>query len=350
MNVKQSHVPLMSVLAFSVMFALVTVTWVSPALAVPVTLISNNPGKVFHDIASDGTSIFIQDSATVYSLPATGGSISSLYNAPPGSPSTFIFGVTVIGSNVFWGDAQSGPVTDTQIFKAPKAGGGPVTAIYTGFSSGQPITDITGLETDGIKLYSADAVQGRVHSLNPDGTGITQIGPNRYGGFFAGAHQNSIAVGEGMVFIGESGVPTASGCSGLCNPGIYAHSASNLTGAFVTLFAGLPFQGDGVRGITYGDGTVFATQGNSIFLIDANGGPLSILTDPDFHDLRGITYDDGGLYVVDQFAGSGRILRVGLNAIPEPATVGLMLVGLLLLGLAPHRYPPAKQPITTRFT
>ena len=337
MNTNYSKAGLPSVLS-GVIFALVTATCISPALAVPVTLISDNPGKVFRDIATDGTSIYTQDSGAVYSLPTTGGGASFLYAAPVGSPSTNIFGVTVIGSNIFWGDNQSGPVTDTQIFSAPKAGGGTVTAIYTGSISGELIVDITGLETDGTKLYSADAVQGRVYSLNPDGTGITQIGPNRYGGYFAGAHENSIAVGEDMVFIGESGVPTAAGCFGLCNPGIYVHSALDPTGVFDTLFAGLPFQGDGIRGIAYGDGKVFATQGDSIYLLDANGGPLSILTALSFHDLRGITYDNNELYVVDQFAGSGRILRVDLQAVPEPAAVGLMIFGLLLLWLLrrPH--------------
>jgi hypothetical protein len=306
---------------------------VAPASAVTITQISDNPGKVFHDIASDGSSVYVQDASTVYSLPSSGGTATSLYSG------SYIFGVAVIGANVFWGDAQSGPVTDSQIFRAPKTGGGPATAIYTGAFVGEPIVDIMGLETDGTKLYSADAVMGGVHSLNPDGSGLTQIGPYRYGGFFAGAHQNSIAVGDGMVFIGESGVPTASGCSGLCNPGVYSHSASTLTGSFSTLVAGPTFSGDGVRGIAYGDGTVFATQGDTIYLIDPAGGLLDTLTDSAFHDLRGVTFDDGALYVVDQFGGSGRILRVALNGaeLPEPATLLLTLLGMVGLPVARRR-------------
>jgi len=325
-----------------IVLALVGVTSavaVRPAEAAAITLISNNPGKVFRDIASDGSTVFVQDSNTVYSLPASGGTATSLYAAPAGSPSTNIFGVAVIGANVFWGDAQSGPVTDSQIFRAPKTGGGPATAIYTGAFVGEPIVDITGLETDGTKLYSADAVQGRVHSLNPDGSGLTQIGPNRYGGFFAGAHQNSIAVGDGLVFVGESGIPTAAGCFGVCNPGVYAHSASTLTGPFSALLAAPTFSGDGVRGIAYGDGTVFATQGDTIYLIDPAGGLLDTLKDSDFHDLRGVTYDAGALYVVDQFAGSGRILRVALNGaeVPEPATLLLTSIGMAGVAVARRR-------------
>lgn len=321
---------LLVVLAF---VGVTSVVAVGRAGAVTITLISDNPGKEFRDIASDGSTVFVQDPSTVYSLPSSGGTATSLYST------TYIFGVAVIGANVFWGDAQSGPVTDSQIFRAPKTGGGPVTAIYTGSSVGEPIVDIMGLETDGAKLYSADAVQGRVHSLNPDGSGLTQIGPNRYGGFFAGAHQNSIAVGDGMVFIGESGIPTASGCSGLCNPGVYAHSASSPSGSFSTLLAGPTFSGDGVRGIAYGDGTVFATQGDTIYLIDPAGGLLDTLNDSAFHDLRGLTYDDGALFVVDQFAGSGRILRVALSGavVPEPATLLLTSIGMVWLALVGRR-------------
>lgn len=299
------------------------------AEAVPVTVLSTNAGKTFSDIATDGSNIFVVSDATaIFSLPGTGGGASQLYMSPPSS-STAIYAITLIGNDLYWGDAQSGPVTDSQIFKAPKTGGGPITAIYTGVSSGQPIVDITGLETDGTKLYTADAVQGRVHSLNPDGSGLTQLGPNRYGGFFAGAHVNSIAVGDGKVFIGESAVPTAAGCSGECNPGIYSHTADDASGSFATLKSDPPFAGEGVRGIIFGDGLVFATQGDTIYSILSDGSALNTLTDLEFHDLRGITFFGGSLYVVDEFAGNGRVLRVDLGtAVPLPGTLALILIGL----------------------
>ena len=81
------------------------------------------------------------------------------------------------------------------------------------------------------------------------------------------------------------------------------------------------------RGIAFGAGTVFATQGDTIFTIDENSGPLGTITDPDFHDLRGITYDGGVAYVTDQFEGSARILRVESSPVPEPAGLTLMAVG-----------------------
>ena len=82
------------------------------------------------------------------------------------------------------------------------------------------------------------------------------------------------------------------------------------------MLASAPFSEHGVRGITYGDGRVFAAQGDTIYLTDPTGGLLDKLTDSDSHDLRGVTYEEGALYVVVQFGGSGRILHVAL-AVPE---------------------------------
>ncbi|NMQ29766.1 PEP-CTERM sorting domain-containing protein [Candidatus Accumulibacter phosphatis] len=47
----------------------------------------------------------------------------------------------------------------------------------------------------------------------------------------------------------------------------------------------------------------------------------------------------GALYVVDQFGGSGRILRVALNGaeLPEPATLLLTLLGMVGLPVARRR-------------
>jgi len=160
------------------------------ARATSVTVLDTSDPNLttVHAIATDGTSLFVSGSnatnnAAVFSLSRGGGSVTQLYSHW-GSSACCANGVTVVGSNVFWIDPNSGPVTDTQIFSAPKAGGGPVTAIYTGSAVGQPIVDGSDITNDGSKLYTADYVQGRVHSLNTDGSGLVQVGPNRYGGFF----------------------------------------------------------------------------------------------------------------------------------------------------------------------
>src|SRR5206468_2269636 len=82
--------------------------------------------------------------------------------------------LTVVGSNVFWIDPNGDPDA-TAIFRASTAGGA-ITKIYSGFASGQPIVDGVGITTDGVRLYTSDDVQGRVHTLNIDGSGITQLG------------------------------------------------------------------------------------------------------------------------------------------------------------------------------
>jgi hypothetical protein len=302
------------------------------AWSVPVTVLSENPGIALSDITVDGTNMYFTASNRILSSPVSGGTGTELYNSSSyrGS-STFIYGITHIGSDLFWGDAQSGPITDSQILKAPKSGAGPITPIYTGADVGQPIVDIIGLETDGTKLYAADAVQGRIHSLNPDGSGITQIGPNRWGGFFAGAHQQYIAIGDGNLFLAESAVATAAGCFAECNSGVYSHSG----GGSIPILTGLPFAGDGPRGIAFGNDTLFVTQGDTVFSIDPTSGDLNEFTSTEFHNLLGLTFDDGSLYVLDNFADVGRVLRVDFESVPEPSVLALLLCGLVFLLFMP---------------
>lgn len=146
---------------------------VTPSLAVTVSLLSKDPDlKAPLYIATDGVTLFVtgvnsSDTQSIFSLPIGGGKVSRLY--PAFNPNE----ITIIGSNLFWIDPNSGPITDTQILRAPKSGAGPITAIYTGSLVGQPIVDGVGITTDGVKLYTADEVQGRVHRLSPDGSGLT---------------------------------------------------------------------------------------------------------------------------------------------------------------------------------
>ena len=97
----------------------------------------------------------------------------------------------------------------------------------------------------------------------------------------------------------------------------------------MTLLADPPFTGDGVRGIVFGNGTLFVTQGSVIYEVDPSAGQFTPLTDPEFHDLRGITYDAGAVYVIDNFGESGRILRVD---VAEPSTGLLLAGGTIVLG------------------
>jgi hypothetical protein len=157
----------------------------------------------FEKITTDGVNLYIiagnpNGTHTISSLPIGRGTLTTLY-----SDLTTPTGITTLGSDVVWIDANSGPITDKQILKAPKTGGGPITAIYTGALVGQPIVDGSGITTDGTRLYTTDEVQGRVHRLNPDGSDLTQLGGNRYGGFFDREHTNSIAVNDGIVYIAD---------------------------------------------------------------------------------------------------------------------------------------------------
>ena len=118
----------------------------------------------------------------IWAIPITGGAATRLYSSPwTSTGGCCAVSVAVIGNDLFWIDPNSGPITDTQILRAPKSGGGPVTAIYTGAFVGQPIVDGLGLTTDSVELFTADAVQGRVHSLNPDGSDLTFLAPGTEG-------------------------------------------------------------------------------------------------------------------------------------------------------------------------
>ncbi|MHC4547239.1 MAG: PEP-CTERM sorting domain-containing protein [Planctomycetota bacterium] len=309
--------------------AVVLVALATVAHAGPVTLVASAPGLRLNDITTDGTTLFVPAlSGTAWSIrtaPIGGGSLSFLYAAF--NP----LDITVLGADLFWIDPNSGPITDTQILRAPKSGAGPVTAIYTGAFVGQPIVDGSGIETDGTKLYTADEVQGRVHSLNPSGSGLVQLDGARYGGFFSTEHLNTIAVGGGTLFIADSGR------AGVITPGIYTIPATG--GSFSTLFAGAPFVNGGPEGIAYGMGTVYVVQGTTIYSMPATGGPLTAFTSPLFTSLAGITFHAGALYVTDNTPNGGHIWRVDL--IPEPS--GLLLLGAGLAAVVALRRRSARR-------
>ncbi len=272
-------------------------------------------------ITTDGVNFYVtRDSSSgagVISVPIGGGAVTSLYSNLV-SPA----GIAVIGSNLYWIDPNSGPITDTQILTAPNTGGGPITAIYTGSNVGQPIVDGVGLTTDGTKLFAADEVQGRVFSLNPDGSGLTQLGGNRYGGYFDTEHWNSITTSGGIVYVADSGK------SGVISPEVISIPATG--GSFTTLSSGSPLVSP--YGIAVGGSTIYiADQGaDSIWSVPITGGtPTLYASDPRFDRLYNMTYYDGALYVADTGNGTtGTIWKVTSSAIPEPGTLTLLVLGM----------------------
>src|SRR5205823_7797396 len=119
-------------------------------------------------------------------------------------------GITTDGTYVYWIDPNGDPDA-TAIFRVP-IGGGSRDKIYSGFATGQPIVDgsdiafVPGSGTPGT-LVTADFVQGRVHRMTASNpvSGITQLGPNRYGGFFNEEHANRVAVANGIVYVADAG-------------------------------------------------------------------------------------------------------------------------------------------------
>jgi hypothetical protein len=324
------------------------------ASAVPVTVLFSNPGTSLSDLTSDGATLWVGGSdgiAHIYSgsVSGGGGPLSQLTTTgAPGAPAgaatpCCVVGLTRIGGTLYYIDPNGDPDA-TAIFSV-STGGGAVTKIYSGFATGQPIVDGSDIITNGTKLFTADHVQGRVHVMNADGSGITQVGPNRYGGFFSGEHFNSIAYGLDTLFVLDTAtIPSVGSVAG-----IYTHSASSTTGGWTALATGSPAF-EGARHIVFGDGTLFWTQGSSIWSMSASGGAITQLTSPEFHSLDGVEYYGGGtLYVTDNIVvgstlSAGRVLRVDVQGqAPEPAILALLALGLAGLGVIRRR--PLQTPV-----
>src|SRR5262249_58336763 len=114
------------------------------------------------------------------------------------------------------GGGRAAAAEATAVFRV-RIAGGPGDKVCSGFATGQPVVDGSGIAfvpgsgSPGT-LVTADEVQGRVHGMtagNPV-SGITQLGPNRYGGGFNEEHFNSVAVDHGIVYVADSGNPNFS--------------------------------------------------------------------------------------------------------------------------------------------
>ncbi len=274
-------------------------------------------------VVTDGVDLYLAGSnATsgtgVFRVPIGGGAVTQLYSAV--SPN----GVTLVGSDVFWIDANSGPITDTEVLKAPKSGAGPVTAIYTGSDVGQPIVDGSDITTDGTTLYTVDQFGGQVHSMDTSGGGLTDVSPDRFGGGFSTERNPNIALDGGTLYVGDNGHPSGTG-----PPGVFSVPATG--GSFTTLFSSTYPALSQLAGIAVGNGTIFLTEGNEILSMPVGGGtPTTFATDPSFGFLRGMTIFGNKLYVV----GSTNTAVDGIWSIviPEPSTFALAALGLLGIG------------------
>ncbi|MBX7105908.1 MAG: hypothetical protein K1X57_17625 [Gemmataceae bacterium] len=271
------------------------------------------------DIATDGKSGFFIagsdgvgsgfDTAEVFRTGMNGGAatIFSAANAP--------LGITADDQYVYWIDPNGDPDA-TAIFRVP-VGGGTRDKIYSGFATGQPVVDGSGIEYvpgSAGTLITADEVQGSVHRMtatNPVSS-ITSLG-TRYGGYFDREHYNSVTVFGGIAYIADSG---RSGF-GDTPPRIDAIPVAG--GSFTNLYTGtLP--GFSPKGIVVAGNTIYMTSGNQILSMPTTGGtPTVFMADPQFGNLAGLTYHDDALYVCDNpTVGTAKVWKVDMRTIMNP--------------------------------
>ncbi|MDI1337975.1 MAG: SUMF1/EgtB/PvdO family nonheme iron enzyme [Lacunisphaera sp.] len=274
------------------------------------------PGSIAQsprNITSDGEHLFASASMkdgtqAIVRIASAGGEPTRLY--PAYNPNA----VAVLGDHIYWIDPNSGPVSDTQIWKAPKDGSGKPEAIYTGSKSGQPIVDGSGLTAEGEFLYAVDEVGGGLTRLAPDGTGLTSVVAARYEGGFATEHLNlAESDGSGGVLILDTGK------AGVIAPALLHHTAEGLE----TRYSGAPLVAPSAVA-TDGELVFIADPGagNKIWYGPIDGGQLTALPVPEgtFGRIGGLVFYENSLFATDQ--STGAILR--LDRLP---TVNRILFG-----------------------
>ena len=286
----------------------------------------------FH-LASDGSNLFVSgvgsgSSQYLFQVPATGGAASILYNAL--SP----WEVARVGTNLFWIDPNAGPVTDTEILRAPSDGSGSEAPVYVGSQAGQPIVDGCGLTSDGSVLYASDQVNGSVWRLNPDGSGLTQLGGNRYSGGFSTEHSSAITVYQGLLYLVDSGKLAVS-------PQVVSIATNG--SSFTTLASGAPFVGP--SGVAVGNGMIYVSDpgaSNTIWQLPLGGGtPTPLISGAPFIHLAGLVFIDGTLYVAD--AGGDAIYAITFpqpNILAEPSGATAASGGTATLSVSVSGQPP----------
>jgi hypothetical protein len=278
-----------------------------------VSLVLSNDAQLKRPgyLASDGTKLYVRgtgaDSAAhIYTVPLAGGPATHLYAAQ--GP----IQVALLGTNVFWIDPNSGPATDTQIWRAPADGSGTPAAIYTGAYSGQPIVDGSGLASDGVYLYAADEYGGAVWRLSADGSGLTQVAPARFSPGFAYEHLNTLTADQGTLYIAGYGQATYG-----VPPAVVRVPATG--GSYTTLASSSPLVHP--VAVAVGNGMVYVTDDgytNTIWQVPVTGGAPSVyLSGAPFQQLGGLCWVNGDLYVSDSTGGA--IYRISQATSPAPS-------------------------------
>ncbi len=277
-------------------------------------VLSNDPSlKAPSFMTTDGRNLFVSGVGTdnnqrIFLVPLKGGPATTVFNAS--NP----YQVTLVGTNLFWIDPNSGPITDTQILKAAANGSGSVTAIYTGANVGQPIVDGSGMASDGILLYAADEVAGTVWRMRLDGSALTQVGPARYSGGFGPEHLNTVAVSQGVIYLADHG---SSGSE--ISPAVVSIATNGAV--FTTLAYGAPLVSP--SGIAVGKGSIYISDpgaGNTIWQLPIDGGAPSVLVSGGaFKQIQGLCYLRGDLFVADNAAGA--IYKIKLPAAKAHPTI-----------------------------
>ena len=282
-----------------------TFTTITLSTTATRTLLSSAAGAAgAGPIVTDGTALYFGSGNNVNKMPIGGGVVTTLYaSATP----CCVNGLTLLGTNLYWIDPNGDPDA-TAIFKGPAAGGA-VTKIYSGFATGQPIIDGTGITNDGVKLYTTDYVQGRVHSLNADGSSITPLG-SRYGGFFDTEHFNTLTQAGGLLYIVDPGY------NGSITLAPQVLSIPVAGGSFTTLYSGAPFVSP--RSVAVGNGQIYIADpgaDNTIWQMPVGGGtPTVLVAGAPFININSLIFFNGAIYVTD----ASGIYRVDLVAVPAP--------------------------------
>ncbi len=238
---------------------------------------------------------------SIFSVPIAGGAATSLY--PAAEPQQ----LALIGADVDWIDPTSGSGS-TQILRAPAAGGGSESAIYSNRVN-PAIASGTGLASDGILLYALDSSNGRIYRLNADGSGLASIGGMRYP---SGPQTESLAVDQGVIYAMDSGES-----SGLTE--IVSVPASGPS-TFRTLFSsnGSTLFTD-PQGIAVGGGMIYVSDVDPstgkvtiIWVMPVTGGtPVALVSGAPFSNISALTFAHGILYAAD--SGSGTVYQILVN-------------------------------------